>query len=158
MITAEEINRRLEAAIKASGKTRSQIAEESGVSINAVSRGCYKWVVPRSDTLAALCEVLHISTDWVLGQRDRICADALAKYGFNKQLLMLFEEMAELQNALCKERLGRDTVEHIAEEIADVKIMLDQMEIYYGIRDEVQCKRRGKLERLQERMNRNEKI
>ena len=42
---------------------------------------------------------------------------------------MMFEEMAELQKELCKNARGKDNRAEIAEEIADVHIMLDQMEI-----------------------------
>ena len=157
MITAEEINTRIAQAVKQSGKTGAQIAEEAGVSINAVNRSCYKRIVPRADTLEALCRALHLSADWVLGLSDypgdsTICSAALEKYGFEHQLTLLFEEMSELQNALCKERRGRDSREHIAEEIADVEIMLEQMKLHYAIHEEVGRKRREKLLRLVERM------
>ena len=56
-----------------------------------------------------------------------ICAKALLTYGPESQTRMLFEEMAELQKELCKEARGIGDVDAIAEEIADVYIMLQQM-------------------------------
>lgn len=59
---------------------------------------------------------------------------ALSRYGAQAQIMMVFEEMAELQDVLCKFLRGRvdgDTLANIAEEIADVGIMLDQMAIEF---------------------------
>ena len=54
---------------------------------------------------------------------------ALTKFGEQKQKDMLIEEMAELMQALQKERRG---LEHnISEEIADVQIMLDQIKLLH---------------------------
>ena len=50
---------------------------------------------------------------------------ALSRYGAQAQIMMVFEEMAELQDVLCKFLRGRvdgDTLANIAEEIADVGI------------------------------------
>ena len=55
---------------------------------------------------------------------QRIYRAALAAWGADAQTLMVFEEMAELQKELCKAARGRDNREQIAEEIADVEIML----------------------------------
>jgi len=53
----------------------------------------------------------------------------LTKFGEQKQKDMLIEEMAELMQALQKERRG---LEHnISEEIADVQIMLDQIKLLH---------------------------
>ena len=77
---------------------------------------------------------------------------ALAKYGAEAQTLMVMEEMAELQKELCKHSRGTDNVDHIAEEIADVEIMLEQMKILYNCEYEVKKYRREKIERLKERI------
>lgn len=60
---------------------------------------------------------------------------ALALWGAEAQTLMMFEEMAELQKELCKNARGKDNRAEIAEEIADVRIMLDQMEILHDCRE-----------------------
>lgn len=84
-----------------------------------------------------------------------ICRAALETFGEEAQITMVFEEMAELQDVLCKFLRGRvdeDTRTHIAEEIADVEIMLRQMVILYGCAESVETFRRYKLERLAERI------
>lgn len=54
---------------------------------------------------------------------DEIIKLAISTYGKEAQIMMLFEEMSELQNAICKLSRGRGTVEDVCEEIADVMIM-----------------------------------
>ena len=63
-------------------------------------------------------------------------------------MVMAIEEMSELTKELCKHRRGRDNVEAIAEEIADVEIMLRQMVMLFDCADKVDEFRRYKLERL----------
>lgn len=77
---------------------------------------------------------------------------ALDKWGADAQTLMVFEEMAELQKELCKHARGADNVEHIAEEIADVQIMLEQMMVLHGCEEAVREYRRSKIERLKIRL------
>lgn len=76
---------------------------------------------------------------------------ALSTYGIEHQTLILFEEMSELQDAICKYKRGRDTTDHICEEIADVQIILSQMAIAYG-EDRVREWMAKKLKRLNERI------
>lgn len=54
---------------------------------------------------------------------------ALNKFGEQNQKDIAIEEMAELTQALLKERRGRES--NVAEEIADVQIVLDQMKLLY---------------------------
>ena len=77
---------------------------------------------------------------------------ALNKWGKENQTRMMFEEMAELQKELCKEARGEDNKDAIAEEIADVKIMLEQMMILHGCNDMVDKQMKRKLQRLKERL------
>lgn len=77
---------------------------------------------------------------------------ALDTWGAETQSLCLLEEMAELQDALCKYKRGRRTVEDIAEEIADVTIMLDQMKLHFHIEEEVEAWRAGKVEKIKGRL------
>ena len=86
---------------------------------------------------------------------NEICRAALEAFGAESQITMVFEEMAELQDVLCKFLRGRvdeDTRTHIAEEIADVEIMLQQMKILFDCAGQVETFRRYKLERLAERI------
>lgn len=77
---------------------------------------------------------------------------ALNKWGKENQTRMMFEEMAELQKELCKEARGEDNTDAIAEEIADVKIMLEQMIILHNCKDMVEMQMKRKLQRLKERL------
>nr|DAU55030.1 MAG TPA: nucleoside triphosphate pyrophosphohydrolase [Caudoviricetes sp.] len=82
---------------------------------------------------------------------DEICRAALDTFGEAVQITMVFEEMAELQDVLCKFLRGRvedDTRTHIAEEIADVEIMLQQMVMLFDCAGQVEGFRWYKLERL----------
>ena len=77
---------------------------------------------------------------------------ALEHYGARNQIMMVFEEMAELQKELCKHSRGEDNIRFIAEEIADVEIVLAQMKLLFDIEEEVQAQKARKLRRLKERM------
>ena len=76
---------------------------------------------------------------------------ALLKYGYTSQITMAVEEMAELLNALAKERRGRATQQDIVTEIADVTIMMWQLAIMYG-EQAVEMEIERKIKRLQERI------
>ncbi len=80
---------------------------------------------------------------------------ALDTYGADAQTLMLFEEMAELQKTLCKHARGRDNREAIAEEIADVQIMLAQMTMLHDCAVLVDEYIKIKLDRLRKRLEAN---
>lgn len=77
---------------------------------------------------------------------------ALDAYGAQAQTMMCMEEMSELQKELCKHARGADNVHQIAEEIADVRIMLDQMELLYGCGVLVADYEQVKLLRLERRL------
>lgn len=65
------------------------------------------------------------------------------------------KKWAELQDVLCKFLRGRvdgDTLANIAEEIADVGIMLDQMAIEFKVEDAVAEQRVYKVQRLRNRI------
>ena len=89
-------------------------------------------------------------------ERDEILKNALKHYGANSQRIVAIEEMSELTKELCKVARGEENAAHIAEEIADVRIMLDQMEIMFDCRKQVELIESGKLERLRKRLEDNE--
>lgn len=86
------------------------------------------------------------------GGTNGVCRMALDTYGAEAQTLMCFEEMAELQKELCKYERGANNTEHIAEEIADVRIMLDQMAILHDCEGLAANYKTAKLERLLNRL------
>lgn len=81
-------------------------------------------------------------------QEVEILKDALYHFGYNHQGTKCIEEMSELTKELCKEKDGHGNLNHIAEEIADVLITIDQMIIYHDIYFAVAQYRTEKLERL----------
>jgi len=78
---------------------------------------------------------------------------ALDTYGSLPQIVMVFEEMSELQKELCKYLRGKYSPASIAEEIADVEIMIEQMKMLFCCTDDVRNERRRKVERLKERLD-----
>lgn len=81
-----------------------------------------------------------------------ICRAALDTYGAEAQIMMVFEEMAELQKELCKNTRGSRNTVDIAEEIADVEIMLAQMKLLFDIVKETEDWKAVKLARLKRRL------
>lgn len=55
----------------------------------------------------------------------------IEKFGKEAQTIVAIEELSELQKALCKCLRGEDNFSNVIEEIADVKIMLEQLELIY---------------------------
>lgn len=80
-------------------------------------------------------------------------------YGKRSQVDMAIEEMSELTKALLKERRvdtdnERKAADHIAEEMADVIIMLEQLMIIFDNVEEIQEQINYKLERQRKRLKR----
>lgn len=73
--------------------------------------------------------------NFIISQKEQL-QEIVNHYGADHQKDKLFEEMAELQKEVCKEKDCKGDIPHIAEELADVSIMLQQMQIIYGITDE----------------------
>ena len=69
-------------------------------------------------------------------------------YGIHAQSLIACEELAELIQAISKTLRGGHGTDHLIEEIADSEIMMEQLEIFYGIeREKIDEVKRYKLER-----------
>ena len=81
-----------------------------------------------------------------------VMGDAITTFGADAQQKMLLEEMSELQKEICKHWRGKDNLAEIAEEIADVEIMLDQMKMIYSCAGRVRAIRASKLRRLEQRI------
>lgn len=81
-----------------------------------------------------------------------ILSAALKTYGAELQTVMVMEEMAELTKELCKHARGADNTDAIAEEMADVYIMLSQMEILHGVEERVIWWYNAKIARLAARL------
>jgi len=73
---------------------------------------------------------------------------ALDLWGKDLQLNMVFEELGELITELSRMIRGRNKSSDLAEEIADVEIMLDQLKFIYNLEESVFDLKIGKLVRL----------
>lgn len=74
---------------------------------------------------------------------------ALKTWGQDAQIMMTFEECSELLTALAQAYRGRNV--NVVEEIADVKIMMEQLSLIFG-EDLVEEAKQKKLKRLEERL------
>lgn len=82
---------------------------------------------------------------------------AIRHYGREEQTVVAIEEMAELTKELSKNYRGKENREAIAEEVADVEIMLEQLKRIFGIPDLVNQYKCIKLARLQKRIDEENK-
>ena len=80
-----------------------------------------------------------------------ILKDAIYYFGISHQITKAIEEMAELTKELCKWKDGEDNEDHIAEEIADVLITIDQLILYFKAEEHIADIRKEKLHRLRQR-------
>ena len=81
--------------------------------------------------------------------------DCVRIYGKRSQVDMAIEEMSELTKALLKERRipdGKAYADHIAEEMADVTIMLMQLQMIFDNSEKIQEQITYKLERQRKRL------
>ena len=81
--------------------------------------------------------------------RTKILKAAIRHYGSGMQRFKAIEELSELIRALAR----CDDRDNISEEMADVRIMLAQLEIIFGNRDQVRQIEREKLKRLSDRLH-----
>lgn len=149
---------RLKFVVYESGLSLTELAKRTGIAESTLGNYLSKTpAMPSMDKLARMCKALGVSADSILGLREEdVLAQAVIAYGAQAQICMMFEEMSELQKELCKRLRGRENVDCIAEEIADVEIMLDQMKLIFSVSAAVADWRGKKLERLQERLKAHE--
>ena len=88
-------------------------------------------------------------------ERVKVYTNALITYGDRKQMVKCLEELAECQQAICKIILGGENFEHLAEEIADATIVLEQMRLLFNINDRVCEYMDAKVQRLDERLKKH---
>jgi hypothetical protein len=81
-------------------------------------------------------------------KEKEIYRKAFEKFG-QLQITKAIEEMSELQKELCKLLLGNGDREHIAEEMADVEIMLSQLKEIFTNKLLVAGYKVEKLQRLE---------
>ena len=80
--------------------------------------------------------------------KELICR-LIGKYSWQGQVILCVEEMAELQKELIKNLRGKNNETCIAEEIADVEIMLEQLRYIFGdIDSKIKEYKEIKIERI----------
>ena len=86
-----------------------------------------------------------------------VMIDALEYYGNNPQVDIAIEEMSELIKELLKNRRGEENRSMIADEMADVYIMLEQLKFIFGINEtELKVNAEFKIQRLKNRIGGND--
>lgn len=93
-------------------------------------------------------------------ERKKLYLRAIRKWGYKFQLIMLMEECAELIHATSKliRHGDKQSIENIAEEMADVEIMIEQIKMntdWELLEEKVQEFKEQKLHKLRGMVNEN---
>lgn len=84
---------------------------------------------------------------------EDVIRKAIDTYGKDAQLWMVIEEMSELSKEICKFKRGKDNFLEIADEMADVYIMLEQLKRLCAVpQDLIQQRIDFKFDRLRKRL------
>lgn len=75
----------------------------------------------------------------------------IEKFGIENQIIIAVEELSELQKELCKYLRGKHNIVELSEEMADVKIMFEQLEFIFSNKTLVEEIITKKVERTEER-------
>jgi len=100
-----------------------------------------KWII-------LLCILLLVSCSSLEPEYKTVYSRAIEKWGSEAQVNQAIQECAELIQALTKIKQGRPDYDNIVEEIADVEIMMQELNLIFGI-GMIQNKKKEKLERLE---------
>ena len=85
-------------------------------------------------------------------ERVKTYTNALIAYGEETQMVKCLEELAECQKEICKILIGGEDYDHLAEEIADATICLEQMRLMFSINDAVCAYMDAKVQRLDDKL------
>ena len=77
-----------------------------------------------------------------------ICRKVVEMFGADLQQMVAIEEIGELLQAISKRARGKDNRDNLAEEIADVEIMLEQLKQCHGCHIRGNDHKRKKLDKL----------
>ena len=86
-------------------------------------------------------------------ERCKTYTNAMLAFGGRNQMIVAIEELSECQKEICKILRGGEDYRHLAEEIADATIMLEQMRYIFGLNELVCEKMDQKIMRLDARLN-----
>lgn len=88
-----------------------------------------------------------------------VLRQTLRKNGVSEQLTVAMEECAELIQAISKiKRYGKESalINNLAEEIADVQIITNELLLIFGCKVKVTAWKKYKLERMEKRLEETE--
>ena len=85
-------------------------------------------------------------------ERCKTYTNAMLAFGEQNQLIVAVEELSECQKEICKILRGCDGLRNLAEEVADVTIMLEQIQLMFNINDCVCNFMDEKIKRLEDRV------
>lgn len=106
-----------------------------------------------SETIINQRNELRILNQKESKKEDPILKAIIRKKGTDTQCKKAIEEMSELIKEICKNFEGKENSDAIAEEIADVEIMLDQLKMIFGLKEKVKAYRLMKIKRMVDRLN-----
>lgn len=89
-------------------------------------------------------------------EKEEIYLKLIQKFGVENQCVVAVEELSELQKEVCKMLRKIGNVHNLAEEIADVQIILEQLVLIHNCESEVALLKAQKLQRVYERYLKNE--
>lgn len=81
-------------------------------------------------------------------ERRKVYLNALCRFGDRHQMDIAIEEMAECTQAICKIKRNGEDFRHLAEEVADVLICMEQLRMMFNIDELVQAFIYQKVDRL----------
>ena len=85
-------------------------------------------------------------------ESEKTYTNALIAYGEVRHWVVAIEELSEFAKELCKHLRDKGDIEHLAEEIADATICLEQMRLFFGINEKVCEYMDKKVQRLDENL------
>lgn len=85
-------------------------------------------------------------------ENKEVYIEAIKQWGDVAQVFMFIEEVGELLQEISKQYRGKSSKDKIAEELADVQIMLEQMTILFNAEDLINTFKYNKINRLKMRL------
>lgn len=111
------------------------------------------FTMPKKDLLKLLYKTRKNKAFSKEEKEDKIVLKELVEKFGDKQVVVAIEELSELQKELCKHLRGKTVIENIIEEMADVYIMLSQMQMLFKIDNiEIEELIKEKIKRTKERL------
>lgn len=88
-------------------------------------------------------------------EREKVYTNALIANGDKIQNIVAIEELSECIKEVCKVMRGKGNLDHLAEEVADATIVLEQVRLFFGIKETVSRKIDEKIQRLNNDLQRS---